>query len=54
MKHLEISEDLHDLISFYCFVNKVSIKDFVNSKLKTLQELKRFSKEKERLKNISS
>jgi len=51
MKHLEISEELHDTIKFYCFVNNLKLKDYVNSKLSNLPEIKDFRK-KEFLKNL--
>jgi len=49
MKHLEIDNELHDIIKFYCWYNKMSLKEFVNRKLKELPELKAFEKQRKRM-----
>ena len=46
MKHVEVDEDLHDLIKLYCWYNQVKVKDFVNSKLKSLPELQSLEKKR--------
>ncbi len=53
-KHLEIDEDLHDLIKFYCNWKGTSIKKYINRRINNLPELKAFRKRIEHLKKLSS
>ena len=50
MKHLEISKELHDTVKFYCFVNGLKLKDYVNTTISNLPEIKAFKKKREALK----
>ena len=49
MKHIKISDELHDLISFYCFFKKINIQDYVCATLENDKELKEFSKKRKSL-----
>jgi len=52
MKHVEIDEKLHDLLKFYCFVKQIPMKQYINTALKNLPELKEFEKERKILKKL--
>jgi len=49
LKHVEIEEELHDLLKFYCWHKSLKLKEFVNDSLKGLPELKSFEKERKRM-----
>ncbi len=54
MKHLEVSNRLHDSIRFYCALHKINIKDFAEKTFKDHKELKQFEKQRRKLKFLSS
>jgi len=50
-KHIKIKDDLHDTIKFYCWYNNIKIENFIDSKLRQIQELKDFDNKKKMLKS---
>ena len=49
MKHFVVEDETHEIIAFYCFVNRKKINKFVDNKLKNLPEIKKFKKLKKKL-----
>ncbi len=51
-KALIVTEDLHDLVKYYCVVNHLNMKEFVTSELYNIPKLKKASEERKRLTKI--